>query len=48
MICYFVEYFSVAISKQLEEDRAVSKTYENKYEEKYYFKDYVTADTFTE
>ena len=32
----------------MEEDRAISKTYENKYKEKGYLKDYITADSFTE
>ena len=32
----------------MEEDRAISKTYENKYKEKDYLKDYTTTDTFAE
>ena len=32
----------------MEEDRAISKTYENKYKEKNSLKDYITADSFTE
>ena len=32
----------------MKEDRAISKTYENKYKEKDYLKDYITADSFTE
>ena len=32
----------------MEEDRTISKTYENKYKEKNSLKDYITADSFTE
>ena len=31
----------------MEEDRAISETYENKYKEKDYPKEYITGDSFT-
>ena len=48
IMCYFVELSFRGYLKQLEEDRAISKTNENKFKEKDYLKDYITADSFTE